>query len=72
VASSPLNPSRLPENSRGREQELMRVAPKHVVAHLQRPWLAGEEIESVRPLFKVDGSWAKALEDKEISAWMEV
>ena len=54
------------------EQELMRIAPKHVVAHLQRPWLAGEEIESVRPLFKVDGSWAKALEDKEISAWMEV
>lgn len=48
-----------------------RIAPKHIVAHLHRPWLSGEEIESVRPLFKVDGSWAKALEDKEISTWME-
>jgi len=48
-----------------------RIAPKHIVAHLHRPWLSGEEVESVRPLFKVDGSWAKALEDKEISTWME-
>lgn len=47
------------------------VAPKHIVAHLHRPWLNGEEVESVRPLFKVDGSWDKALRDKEFDAWME-
>lgn len=49
----------------------LKLAPKHIVAHLRQPWLKGEEVEGVRPLFKVDGSWAEALKDKAISEWME-
>jgi hypothetical protein len=71
IQSDPSLKGRVEEDEMVMRQEMLMSAPKHIVAHLQRPWLSGEEVESVRPLFKVDGSWAKALEEKEISAFLE-
>ena len=43
----------------------------HVCAHLHRPWLKGEEVESVLSVAQKGGSWEEALESPEVKQWLK-
>ncbi|RXK38902.1 hypothetical protein M231_03851 [Tremella mesenterica] len=54
----------------GSGQTSTQTAPRHICAHLHRPWLKGEEIDSFISVAQGKGGWEVALSDRKVKEWL--